>query len=202
MSFTRLNSISKLSGGAALPAREPLSHVVAAYLSGFCAIATVALLTNALRVPLVLGSFGASCVLVFGFPKVPFSQPRNVIAGHFLSSLIGLMFLSVLGATWWSMALASATAIAVMLLTRTVHPPAGSNPVIVMLAHPTWTFLLTPTLYGAVVITIIALILNNIGATRRYPTYWIGRSSEHDAAPRRSARIDAKPTYQNTQAKD
>jgi CBS-domain-containing membrane protein len=74
----------------------------------------------------VLGSFGASCVLLFGYPDNPFSQPRNVIGGHFLTSLTGLCFLSVLGASWWSMALALATAVALMQLTRTVHPPAGS----------------------------------------------------------------------------
>jgi CBS-domain-containing membrane protein len=151
------------------------------FLGVFCASATVALSSSALQVPLVLGSFGATCVLVFGFPQVPFSQPRNVIAGHVLSSLIGLVFLSAFGSTWWSMALALATAVAVMLLTRTVHPPAGSNPVIVMLSQPAWTFLLTPTLCGAALIIIVALIVNNIGATRRYPAYWIGRSSDSRA---------------------
>jgi CBS-domain-containing membrane protein len=177
----KMNSKSKLSGGGALPPREPLLNVVAGYLGGFGAIATVALLTSALHVPLVLGSFGATCVLVFGFPKVPFSQPRNVITGHFLSSFIGLVFLNAFGASWWSLALALATAIAVMLLTRTVHPPAGSNPVIVMLSHPTWAFLLTPTLLGAGLIIVVALVINNIGAMRRYPAYWIGRSPERDA---------------------
>ena len=68
-------------------------------LGGFLAIASVALLTDHLAVALVLGSFGASCVLVFGFPDVPFAQPRNVIAGHFLSSLIGLAFLTASGRT-------------------------------------------------------------------------------------------------------
>ncbi|HEY0484165.1 MAG TPA: HPP family protein [Kofleriaceae bacterium] len=194
--------LSKLRGGAALPPREPLIHVAAAYLSGFCAIAAVALLTDALQVPLVLGSFGATCVLVFGFPKVPFSQPRNVIVGHVLSSLIGLVFLTAFGAAWWSMALALATAVAAMLVTRTVHPPAGSNPVIVMLSHPTWTFLLTPTLYGAALITLIAVLLNNIGATRRYPTYWVGRSPERDARSQRSARFEPNPVDPTNQAKE
>jgi CBS-domain-containing membrane protein len=176
-----MNGKSKLSGGGALPPREPLSNVIVSFLGGFCAIGIIALLASAVRVPLVLGSFGATCVLVFGYPKVPFSQPRNVIAGHFLSSFIGLSFLGVLGPAWWSLALALATAIAVMLLTRTVHPPAGSNPVIVMLSQPTWEFLLTPTFCGAALIIVVALVVNNLGAIRRYPAYWIGRSSERDA---------------------
>lgn len=173
---------TRFGGGGALPPRESLSNIALAWVGGFCAIAAVALLTNTVHKPLVLGSFGATCVLVFGFPKSPFSQPRNVIAGHFLSSLIGLVCLQVFGSTWWSMALAAGTAIAVMLLTRTVHPPAGSNPVIVMLSRPEWAFLLTPTLIGAAVILVVALIVNNSNATRRYPEYWIGRASPKPTA--------------------
>jgi CBS-domain-containing membrane protein len=66
----------------------------------------------------------------------------------------------------------------VMLLTRTVHPPAGSNPVIVMMSRPDWGFLLTPTLLGAAVILVVALVVNNSSASRRYPEYWIGRDHQ------------------------
>jgi CBS-domain-containing membrane protein len=60
-----------------------------------------------------------------------------------------------------------------MQLTRTVHPPAGSNPVIVMLTSPTWGFLLTPTLLGAIVVVMVAVIVNNIPKERAYPKYWL-----------------------------
>jgi CBS-domain-containing membrane protein len=59
-----------------------------------------------------------------------------------------------------------------MMLTRTVHPPAGSNPVIVFLAQPSWDFLYLPTLSGAVIIVLIALIYNNVSRKENYPTYW------------------------------
>jgi CBS-domain-containing membrane protein len=166
---------NKLKGGGALPPRESIRNSLIAGLGGFCAIGLIAGLSSALETPLILGSFGASCVLVFGFPKVPFSQPRNVILGHFISSLIGLVFFSMFGAQWWSTALAIAFTIPAMLLTRTVHPPAGSNPVIVMLTQPSWAFLFTPTLIGALLLVFVAIIFNNIGQTRRYPEYWIGR---------------------------
>jgi len=107
-----------------------------AWLGGVIAIAIVAALADSLSATLVLGSFGALCVLVFGYHEGPFSQPRNIIAGHFISSLIGLVFLSAFGTHWWAVALATGTAIAIMMLTRTVHPPAGSNPVIVFLTQP------------------------------------------------------------------
>lgn len=165
--------ISKLKGdGAALPPKPALKLVLCAWLGGFLAIAAVALLSDALATVLVLGSFGASCVLVFGFPDAPFSQPRNVVFGHLLSSFIGLACLTLLGPHWWAMAIAVGTAIALMMLTRTVHPPAGSNPVIVFLTMPTWEFLLFPTLAGALVIALVALAFNNLTRDESYPKYW------------------------------
>ena len=168
-----MSFLAKFKGdGAALPPQPPLKAVALAWLGGFLAIAAVTLLTDALSVALVLGSFGATCVLVFGYPDVPFSQPRNVIGGHALSSFTGLLFLSVFGVHWWAVALAAGTAIALMMLTRTVHPPAGSNPVIVFLTQPAWSFLLFPTLVGALVVVAVALFYNNATRTARYPKYW------------------------------
>ena len=96
----------------------------------------------------------------------------NVIFRHFLSSLIGLIFYHFIGNEWWSLGLALATAIAVMIVTRTVHPPAGSNPVIVFLAGAKWTFLITPTFIGAVILVIVALFYINIDRKQHYPSYW------------------------------
>lgn len=157
---------------AALPARPGLRQVLIALLGGVLAIAAIAGLGDALTASLLLGSFGASCVLVFGFPDVPFSQPRNVMFGHFLSTFTGLLFLQICGPHWWAVALAVGTAIALMMLTRTVHPPAGSNPVIVFLALPGWDFLLYPTLSGSLLLIAVALVYNNASREARYPKYW------------------------------
>lgn len=162
-----------MQGGAALPVRPGSGQIAIAWLGGCLAIGVVAYVASVTHASLILGSFGATCVLVFGFPESPFSQPRNIIGGHVLSSLTGLVFLSVLGPQWWSVALAVGTAIALMQLTRTVHPPAGSNPVIVMLTAPTWSFLLTPTLLGASLLVIVAVLFNNLVKTREYPKYWM-----------------------------
>lgn len=167
-----MNLIEKWKkGGGACPPSPALFDIWMGWLGGVLAIGAVGYLAHVTEYPLVLGSFGASCVLIFGFPDSPFSQPRNVIGGHVLASFIGLVFLSLFGAHWWSMALAAGTTIAGMMSTRTVHPPAGSNPLIIMLSAPTWSFMLTPTLAGAVVLVLVALFFNNIQKDRSYPRY-------------------------------
>ncbi|WP_188421849.1 HPP family protein [Oxalicibacterium solurbis] len=154
------------------PPRSAFRHVLLAALGGFVAIAAIALLASNFHAALMLGSFGASCVLVFGFPDAPFSQPRNVVIGHTLSSFVGLLCLTLFGPHWWAVALAVSLAIAAMMLTRTVHPPAGSNPVIIFLAMPQWDFLLFPTLSGALVLATIGLLYNRVLRGHAYPKYW------------------------------
>lgn len=165
--------MEKLRGqGAALPPRAPGRAIAFAALGGLIAIGVLSALTNGLEEALLLGSFGASCVLVFGVPDAPFSQPRNVVAGHFISTLLGLLSLEVFGHYWWAPAIGVAAAIAAMMATRTVHPPAGSNPVIVYLLGSGWTFLWLPTLVGAVILVAVALVYNNLTRPGRYPAYW------------------------------
>ena len=168
-----MNYLRKLKGqGESLPPKSSINEIVLAWVGGFIAIVIIGYLTKNYDNLLVMGSFGASCVLLFGFPKSPFSQPRNVILGHFFSTFIGLAFLHILGNEYWSMALALATAIAVMIATRTVHPPAGSNPLIVFLLGANWDYLIFPTLVGSIILVFIALIYNNLNKNIIYPQYW------------------------------
>lgn len=146
--------------------------IVLAGVGGFTLISALALLRGHLDQPLILGSFGASCVLVFGFPELPFSHPRNIFFGHAVSSLIGLGCFEFMGAEPWSMAAAVALAIMTMMATKTVHPPAGSNPVIIFLTHAKWSFLLTPTIAGAALIIAFALLYNNATSAQKYPKSW------------------------------
>ena len=151
--------------------KSTISEIIFAFIGSFIAIGIIGYCTKTYDNLLIMGSFGASCVLLFGFPKSPFSQPRNVILGHFLSTFIGLAFLHILGNEYWSMALALATAIAVMIATRTVHPPAGSNPLIVFLLGANWDYLIFPSLIGSVILVTVALFYNNLHKNRAYPQY-------------------------------
>jgi CBS-domain-containing membrane protein len=168
-----MNYLKKLKGqGESLPIKSDIKEIIFAWFGGFISILIIAYLTKSYDNLLIMGSFGASCVLLFGFPKSPFSQPRNVLLGHLLSTFIGLLFLHILGNEYWSMALALATAIAVMIVTRTVHPPAGSNPLIVFLLGANWDYLIFPSLIGSMILVIIALLYNNLHNNRIYPQYW------------------------------
>jgi len=143
-----------------------------ASLGGFIAIAIIAFLANYSNYPLIMGSLGASCVLIFGYPDSPFSQPKNVIAGHLFSTFIGLAFLHFVGPQWWSMALALSVALGVMIATNTVHPPAGSNPIIIFLANADWSFILLPSTFGSITLVIIAFIFINFSSKKLYPKSW------------------------------
>ena len=174
-----ISHLEKFRGQRApLPARMPARKIALAGLGAALGIGFVGALADATRQPLLLGSLGASCVFLFGLPEAPFSQPRNVIVGHLLSSLVGLIFLKILGPHTWALGLALGTAVAVMFATRTVHAPAGSNPVIVFLAQPDWSFLLAPTLLGAVGVVLVAVVFHRVVRPGRYPLYWFGRDAE------------------------
>ena len=162
----------KAKGGHDRPPSPHWRHIL---ISGACSCAAICLLSwfseEGLH-PLVLGSFGASCVLLFGYPDSPFSQPRNIVVGHTLSTLVGLAVLFTLGTHWWSMGLAVATAIMLMMKLGVMHPPAGSNPLIVLMLQPSWLFALTPTLVGSLVLVVLGVLLINLQSEKHYPRYW------------------------------
>lgn len=126
---------------------------------------------------LLIGSFGASAVLLFGVPNAPLSQPRNLVGGHVLSALVGVFFAAHVSLPWLAAALAVATAIAVMHLTATLHPPGGATALIAVIGSGDihalgYAYALMPALSGALILLVAALLVNNIPSTRRYPQYW------------------------------
>ena len=168
----KIFSLHKMQGKTDdCPQRLPLVIIAIAWAGGTFATAILALLGNWQNIAMILGSFGASCLLIFAYPESPFAQPRNIVGGHLITTFTGLAFMSLFGIEWWSLSLAVGTAIALMLLLRVPHPPAGSNPLIVMLGGVKWRFLITPTLVGALAVVVVALIYNNVGRGRHYPRY-------------------------------
>ncbi len=158
--------------GAVRPSRSSWGAILTTSFLAGAIVAGLAYVTSHLSYVLLLGTFAASSLLTFAYPDSPFSQPRNTVIGHLVGTAAGLACLHGLGPDWWSAGLAVGLAIALMKATRTVHPPASSNPLIVFAFKPGWSFLLFPTLTGAVLIVIIALFVHNLRRPTRWPQYW------------------------------
>lgn len=155
-----------------MPPSFRLSHILLATAGAAFAVSSLSYVAMTTRGLLLLGSFGASSLLLFALPEAPLSQPRSVIGGHLLASLIAAACLALFGPQWWAVGLATGLGVGAMMATRTVHPPAGSNAIIVFLAKPSWGFLLLSTLAGAVVLVGIAVFYHRATRRHRYPSYW------------------------------
>lgn len=126
----------------------------------------------------LIGSFGATAVLLYGSPTAPFSQPRYVFGGHLLSALVGVTVYQLLPEPLWlSSALAVSCAILLMYLTRTTHPPGGATALIAIIGSDKvhalgYWYVIDPVLEGIMLMLLVALVMNNLSPLRRYPNYW------------------------------
>ncbi|WP_309122501.1 HPP family protein [Paenibacillus sp.] len=163
---------SKMKGNGRNPLSVAPRTALIGFLGGFTAIGLLAWLTDATQSAWMMAPFGASCVLAFGVWDAPLSQPRNIVGGHLLSTFVGLILLKLFGNDPWVIALAVGLSVALMHLTRTTHPPAGADPIVVIMEGSPWLFLLTPVLAGSLAIVLTALVINNLDQRRKYPTFW------------------------------
>ncbi len=117
--------------------------------------------------------FATSIVLVLGMPDAAPAQPRAIVGGHMLSSLVGVAVSLIAGPSPWAGALAVGLAMALMFATRTMHPPAGIDPLIIVNESMPWTFLFIPVLAGTVLLVCFAFIWHNAPANERHwPQQW------------------------------
>ncbi len=117
---------------------------------------------------LLMAPFGATAVLVFGVPDSPLAQPKNVILGHLITAFIGVFFVEFIGVTPLSLSIATGLAVSAMLFTKTTHPPAGANPVLIMLAGQSWSFLISPVLLGAVILVVVGKMVSRVRASSMF----------------------------------
>lgn len=148
-------------------------HVFWSWFGSFLAITATSYLAIKTNSPLLMAPFGATSVLIFGMPDSPLAQPRNVIGGNFLVALLSMVILQCLGSSPWSMGLAVSSAIVMMQITGTLHPPSGAVALVVMMTKPDWEFLFTPALEGSIILVLCAVIFNNLAEDRSYPKHWL-----------------------------
>jgi CBS-domain-containing membrane protein len=177
------NFLQKMRGDGQSPPGVSLVEVCWSWIGSFLGIAAVALLHYKLvdqqGLMLLLGSFGASAVLIYGAVRSPLAQPRNLLGGHILSAIVGVTAFQWLEAfPWLAAAVAVSTAIALMHLTKTLHPPGGATALIAVIGGESvhklgYLYVVMPVALGACVMLAIALIVNNIPRTRKYPEFWL-----------------------------
>lgn len=174
--------LEKMRGNTTSPPRVSLGEMAWSWAGAFLGISAVGYmhcnLFDATDLTMIIGSFGASAVLIYGAIKSPLAQPRNLIGGHVLSGFVGVASYQLFHSyPWIAAAMAVASSIALMHATKTLHPPGGATALIAVIGsekihHLGYLYPLIPAGLGAAIMLIVALMVNNIPKTRRYPEFW------------------------------
>ena len=118
----------------------------------------------------LIASFGSSMVLLYGYPESPFAKPKNILFGHLVTSAIGILFYNFITLPIYiSIPLAVGLGVGLMILLDVTHPPAGGNPIIVILGSVSFDYLFSPILTGCLIIIVFGIILNKFVAKKKYP---------------------------------
>jgi CBS-domain-containing membrane protein len=142
------------------------------FTGGFLTILLLSFMHSIADVALFMPPFGASCVLAFAAWEAPFAQPRNIIGGHLIAAVEGIVISRLLGNQPVSLALAVGLAIALMALTKTIHPPAGATALVIILGNSGVEFLVFPVLMGSVILVAMSVLVNRFVFKRDYPKFW------------------------------
>jgi CBS-domain-containing membrane protein len=177
-----MHYFNKMKGTSKSPPMISPSEICWSWIGAFLGIAAVAAINYNLLAQtdllMLIGSFGATAVLIYGAVKSPLAQPRNLIGGHILSAIIGVICFKLFGSQMWlACSLAVATAIAVMHATKTLHPPGGATALIAVTGSDKihalgFLYAVIPVGAGVLVMLLVALAVNNIPEKRSYPEYW------------------------------
>ena len=146
-----------------------------ALIAGFFSAFTIGVLTvltyKSTLGYFIAGSFGSSMVLLFGFPESPFAQPKNVFFGHLLTAVVGLFFLYFVPLPLYiTIPLAVGFGVGLMILLNVTHPPAGGNPIIVIMGSVSVDYLFSPVITGSIIILIFGIIINRFILKKSYPS--------------------------------
>lgn len=172
----------KMKGTTQSPPAVSISEILWSWIGAFLGIMPLAYMNEHLfettDFVFIIGSFGASAVLVYGAIRSPLAQPRNVIGGHMISALIGVASYHLFPThLWLASPLAVATAIAVMHASKTLHPPGGATALIAVIGSTKihalgYWYALIPVGAGALIMVTVAVLVNNLSKHRQYPEFW------------------------------
>ena len=145
-----------------------------ALIAGFFSAFTIGVLTvltyKSTLGYFIAGSFGSSMVLLFGFPESPFAQPKNVFFGHLCTALVGVIFVNFIPLPiYMNIALGVGAGVVLMILLNIVHPPAGGNPIMVIIGSASFEYLINPIIFGCIIILLLAILVNKFLLQKNYP---------------------------------
>lgn len=138
-------------------------------MGAFVAFIVALLLGDITGASMIVAPMGASAVLIYGVPESPLSQPAHVIGGHCIAALLALAADHFLPAGPWTLAGSTAAIIVLLGMLRLTHPPAGATALVVMISHPSWSFLLTPVLASSVTLVLVAVLIHRLPPRVTYP---------------------------------
>ena len=146
-----------------------------ALIAGFFSAITIGVLTvltyKSTLGYFIAGSFGSSMVLLFGFPESPFAQPKNVFFGHLCTALVGVIFVNFVPLPIYvNIALGVGAGVFFMILLNIVHPPAGGNPIMVIIGSASYEYLINPIIFGCIIILLLAILVNKFLLKKNYPS--------------------------------
>lgn len=157
--------------------RHPVARIVWCALGTFGGVALSLSMVTPPASPFFLASLGGSAIFLFGLTRAPAAQPRALVGGHLACAAIGIACYQALGDALWVYALAQVLALCFMLVTRTVHPPAGANPMLMVYSHASWQALFQPVIVGVLGLAVVAAIWSRLyPGLARYPARWTERS--------------------------
>ena len=109
-------------------------------------------------------------VLLYGYPESPFAQPKNIILGHFITSVVGVIFLNFITLPiYLVLPLAVGFGVMLMIALNVTHPPAGGNPIIIIMGSVSFDYLLMPVVTGSIIVVVFGIILNKFILKKEYP---------------------------------
>ena len=151
-----------------------MGNIKQSFLAGVFSVFTIGILTILTYKTdigiFLIASFGSSMVLLYGYPESPFAQPKNIFFGHLITAVVGIIFLNFIPLPLYMiLPLAVGFGVGLMILLNVTHPPAGGNPIIIIIGSVSLEYLLTPIISGSVIIIIFGILINKYILKKTYP---------------------------------
>ena len=149
-------------------------NIIKSLLAGLFSIITIGALTYLTYKTtfglFLVASFGSTMVLLYGYPESPFAQPKNIFFGHLVTALIGILVLNFLTLPLFIIIpIAVGLGVGFMILLNVTHPPAGGNPIIVIIGSVSYDYLLNPIIFGSIIVVAFGIIINRFILKKKYP---------------------------------